>query len=438
MQINKIISLLLIIFLLCSCKVDNNEDVPPIDEDVNESIYIEPITKTDAVEELGDDIRKKLTNYFGDPSDAFIGESLNLYGKTLDIFDLKAVDLYGNEVDFSKYKDSKVLIEIAATYCTHCGEQLKYISRIKDNLGDIDIIQIFADKSGNAESIYSFYANNNHKISDDAIIVQYNYDLVDKVVSTGISQTPTFMFVDSGVIKTALSSFNSKFLESICKVGFTDTIKREEIVDKNGKPLEKFFRTYHTLLDELDEESKEYLDSLHESNSNLIANNAGNYFNLNDLTNDYDDGYIKKDSFNEYDNKDTIIFGLSRDNEQDLNRDISIINDFLDNNKDINGLIVFLDDVEYFLYNTSEIYLASDIKANCPVVSSRAKVPYQINDIAFTYIYEGNVPMILFVENNYITGMCVGTTSLISLDTLKDMFFNENCITLKENLNRNY
>lgn len=436
MQINKIISFLLILFLVCGCSEKNEIDEPTIEPVI--SPYIEPVTKTDAVKELGEDISKKLTNYFGDPVDAFIGESLNLTGKTVDFYDLYAVDLYGNIVDFSKYKDSKVLVEIAATYCTHCGEQLKYMSRIKDNLGDIDVIQIFADRNGDVENIEKFYANNNHKITNDAIIVQYNFELVDRFVTAGISQTPTFMFIDSGVIKTALSSFNSKFLESICEIGFTDAIKREEIVDVDGRPLELFFRTYHTLMSELRQSDKDYLDSLHESNVYLTANTAGEYFNLYDLTADYDDGYIKKETYSEYDNADTIIFGISRDNSDDLDRDIGIINDFLKSNKDIKGLIVFLDDSEFFLTNTSDLYFKSKEKAACPTVSSRASVPYQINDIAYTYINDANVPMILFVENNYITGMCVGTTSLISLDNLKDMFFGDNCITLKANLDRNY
>lgn len=436
MQINKLISAILILFLICGCTNKKEEDEPTIEPYV--SPYIEPVTKTDAVQELGPDINKKLKNYFGEPADAFIGESLNLIGKELDIYDLTAIDLYGNTIDFSKYKDSKVLIEVAATYCTHCGEQLEHISDIKKSLGDIDFVQIFADRNGNVESIEDFYFNNNHKITDDAIIVQYNFDLVDRIVSTGVSQTPTFIFLEDGIIKTALSSFNSKFIGSICKIGFTDTIKREEIVDKNGQPLEKFFRTYHTLMDEFYPDDKEYLESLHESNVYLTANTAGEYFNYYDLTSDYEDGYIKKDSYSEYDLEDTIIFGISRDNTSDLDRDIGIINDFLDANKDVKGLIVFLDDSEYFLTNTSDLYYKATVKANCPVVSSRSSVPYQINDLAFTYISESNVPMILFVENNFITGMCVGTNSLISLDKLKGMFFGENCITLKANLNRNY
>lgn len=437
MQIKKIILFFLIVFLISGCNTNTTEE--PDNTETVESIYIDPITEGNPVEELGEDIRTKLSNYFGEPKDVFNAENLSLIGKTIDIFDLKVLDVNGKEVNLNKYKDTKVLIEIAATYCSHCGDQLKYLPAIRECIDDdIDILQIFADKNGDTENIVMFYANNNRTMSDKEIIIQYNYDLVDKIVSLGITQTPTFLFIDKGVIKTALSSFSAKFLKQICDVGFTNLIQRSEIVNDKGEPIEKFYRTYHTVMNEIKPMYKDVLNTFHESNMYLIGNNAGQYFNWYDLTSNYDDGYIKKESFAEYDGKDTIIFGLSNENEIELAKEIEFINNFIKDNQDIECLIVFLDDVEFYDFNTSNVYFKSDVKANCGVVSSRSSVPYLIDDIAYDFVYGGNVPMLLFVENNYVTGMCVGQESFNNLSTLKDMFFGDHCITLAKNLNRNY
>lgn len=436
MQIKKIITFLFVMLLLTGC-VNKKEE--PINTDEFAGMYIDPITEGNPVEELGNDIHKKLSNYFGEPKDSFNAENLSLFGKTVDIFDLTVLDVNGKQVDLSKYKNTKLLIEIAATYCSHCGDQLKYLPAIRECIDkDIDILQVFADKNGDYENIVMFYANNNQKMSDKEVIIQYNFDLVDRLVSLGITQTPTFLFIDNGVIKTALTSFNSKYLKQACDVGFTDTIHRDEIVNDKGEPIEKFYRTYHTVMKEIKPEYKTVLDQLHDSNMYLIGNNAGQYFNWYDLTSSYDDGYIKKESFSEYDGKDTIIFGLSNDDGTELGKEINFINDFVDNNPSIKCLVIFLDDVEFYNFNTSNIYFHSDITAKCGVASSRSSVPYLIDDIAYDFVYEGNVPMMLFVENNYITGMCVGTESFNNIDTLKDMFFGDNCITLAKNLNRNY
>ena len=145
MQINKILSCILILFIICGCTGSSSDKEEDSHESTNDDLinspYIEPIPKLDYVHYFSKDTTKYLKNYFGDPTEAFIGESINLIGKEIDFYDLKGTDLYGNEVDFSKYKDKKVLVEIAATYCTHCGEQLKFMSRVKKNLGDIEIIQ---------------------------------------------------------------------------------------------------------------------------------------------------------------------------------------------------------------------------------------------------------------------------------------------------------
>lgn len=425
-------------FLFVGC-TPKNADEESNSPDIAAGMYIDPITEGNPIDELGKEINKKLNNYFGEPKDAFNGENLSLIGKNVDIFDLSVSDINGKQIKLDKYKNTKVFIEIAATYCSHCGDQLKYLSSIRECIeDDIDILQIFADKNGNSESIAKFYADNNQKMSNKEIIIQYDFDLVDRFVTMGVSQTPTFLFVDNGIVKTALSSFNSKYLKRICDVGFTDTIQRNEIVNDEGEPIEKFYRTYHTLMKEIKPEYKDVLDQFHESNMYLIGNNAGKYFNWYDLTSDYDDGFIKKESFSEYDGEDVIIFGLSNDDEKELTKEIEYINNFADNNKDINCLIVFLDDTEYYNHNTSNVYFKSGATAKCGVVSSRSSVPYLIDDIAYEFVYEGNVPMMLFVENNYITGMCVGMESFNNLNKLIDMFFGENCITLTKNLNRNY
>ncbi len=65
-------------FLLTGCTSTQEEEPNNTDEFVG--MYIDPITEGNPVEELGNDIHKKLSNYFGEPKDSFHAENLSLFG----------------------------------------------------------------------------------------------------------------------------------------------------------------------------------------------------------------------------------------------------------------------------------------------------------------------------------------------------------------------
>ena len=432
MQIKKIVISFLVLFLLVGC----NEDVTDVQKE--DSLYIDPIITTGVIDKLNNKLKKDLKNSFGDLKDAFSDSSFDFIGKEINIFDRTVKDVYGNDVDLSKYKNGKVLIEIAATYCEHCGGQLKYAAKVKEALGDIPFIQIFGDKDGGSENINVFYIMNDSRIDNDITIIQYDYDLMDTLVSVGVSNTPTYMCIENGICKMSFSAFNEKYIKSAIKAGFSDDYPRERFTSNDGLPLESFYRTYHTLKNEIDSDSLEYLSSLNSDNQYLLTNIAGAKVSYDELTGDFDDGYVKKDSYDEYKDEKTVIFGLSRENELDLERDIDLINEFIDKNSDIKALVVFLDDAEYFTFNTSSLYLKLDTKLKCECVSSRSSIPNFYAEIVYTYIYPEDTPTVLFIENNYITGITAGINSLLAIDKTKDMFFGDSCITLKANLNKNY
>lgn len=439
--INKIILCFFLCLSLFSCKTDVNKDttIEEIDTAENESIYIDPTITTGVIDKLDDGLKKDLKNYFGDVNDAFSDASFDFIGKKIDIFNMVVKDVYDNDFDLSLYKNGKVFIEIAATYCDHCGGQLKYAPKVKDCLKDIPFIQIFADKEGTSQNIDLFYLFHDEKMDDRITILQYDYDLMDILVSAGVSNTPTYLFIEDGVCKMSFSAFDEKYISKSIEAGFSDMFPRSRFVDKNGKPLESFYRTYHTLKNEINEESLSYLGTLHSNNQYLLTNLAGKKVSFSELSGDFDDGYIKKDSYDEFNGNKVVIFLLTREDPLDLERDIDYINEFTNSNSDIKALVVFLDDIEYFTFNTSSVYLKMDTKlTSCESVSSRSSIPVFLSELIYTYIYSDYAPVSIFIENNYITGISAGISSLMSIDKIKDMFFGDSCITLKKNLNQTY
>ena len=430
MQIKRLIISILLCFLVCSCA--------PTDE--GPSKYIDPMTDVPELPELEGRIARKLTGIFGPIEEAFHVESLNLTGKKIDIFDLTVEDYYGNVIDFSQYKDKKFLIEIAATYCDHCGQQLKYLPRVRELLDDdIEIFQVFADFDGkNKEYIDEFYLYNESPMHEGITIIPYKKEFIDKAVAAvDISQTPTFMFIDKGEICMSFTSFNETYIEKVIENAFARSYTRDEIIDENGYPLEKFFRTRSTMLSEINPKAIETIEKYNTTNSTLTAYTAGKKISFDVLSNEFDDAYIKLKSYKKFKTGKTLVLGIASDSKDSLASDISKINKFVEENKDINVLVVFLDNPERYEINTSMLYLDLNEELLCDCVSSEASVPYNILEVT-DYVSLSNSPMILFVEDTYITGMCVGTVSLMSLNELKDMFYGENCITLIENLNRNY
>ena len=434
MQIKKILMCFLICLFLVGCGKEETI-IPPQNED---SPYIDPIITSGVIDKLDKKLKKDLKNNFGEISDAFSDFSFDFIGKKIDIFNRTVKDVFDNDVDLSKYQNGKVFIEIAATYCEHCGGQLKYEPQIKECLGDIPFIQIFGDKEANPENINVFYIMNDSRIDTDITVIQYDYDLMDILVSAGVSNTPTYLCIEDGICKMSFSAFNDKFINTAIKAGFSDDYPRDRIVDTDGKPLETFYRTYHTLKNEINSDSLDYLKGLNEHNIYLLTNIAGEKVSFIETTGDFDDGYIKKDSYSDYADSKCVIFGLTRENVDDLERDIDYINTFVEKNADIKCLVVFLDDIDYFSFNTSSVYLKTDIKLKCECVSSRSSIPTFYADIVYTYIFSEDTPSMLFIENNYITGAVGGINSLLAIDKLKDMFFGDNCITLKKNLIQNY
>lgn len=430
MQVKKVFIILLLL-LVVGC--NKNE------ENIEESPFIDPITNTSAIDQLDKGISKKLKNLFGPIDDVFIDESLNLIGQNIDVFDLSITDIDGNTYNLSDYKESRILVEIAATYCTHCGQQLDFIPKVRELLDDdVTIFQVFADKEGDFNQIKEFYVRNGHTFDKGINIIPYSYDFVDRIVSLGIDQTPTFMFIDNGVCSFALSSFNDKFLNNIVDHAFSNEIKRSDLINTKGQPIEKYYRTKHTLRDELNQDSLEYLDSLNKSNSAILCEIAGKKIDFNSLTNVFDTPLLSLDSFDKYSNDQTIVFCLTRDKAEDIERDIYVINTIIDEHPEIKFFVVFLDDIDYYFSNSSELYIKSNSKLKTDAVSSLSSIPYFIKETALNFVYDENTPMMLFIDDSYVTGVSVGSRSLISYETLINMFFGEDSITLKKNLYRNY
>ena len=107
---------------------------------------------------------------------------------------------------------------------------------------------------------------------------------------------------------------------------------------------------------------------------------------------------------NKYYDKPFVVFyvGYIKDN---LEKDVSIINEIASKHKDLNMLTILMDtkDIE-----TSSIYKESELKLNTDIVSSNSEIPKQFLDTSVI-----SYPAALFIQDNVFTGGCHGNLQAI-------------------------
>lgn len=402
----KLLSLLLI-FFLTACS--NSGSVF-----VEEKEYIKPISSGQLIDRLSDD----LLNLF--PLQNRKDYILKDIG--MSVPDLSLVDYFGNTVDFNRYANKNLIIEVSAYWCTHCAEQTAYNNKIVEN-GEIDIVQFFIE--GDKELIKEFYDNEDVEIPTNIKIIPENDDLRAYFVSSGIEMVPSFYFYKQGKLTYLnVGTFTYERFDQIYDCLFGDkSLNRESLVDNRGNSIFDDYREENDLLNDLSISSKDKL-ALIDGSVDLTLSIMGKGTNFNKLYDEEPNAIFKIEDYGKYINDEMIVFYIGNI-FNNLESDIELINSFKKKHPDINMLTILVDSKDI---STSNEYAKLPKKLDTDVVSSNSEIPQIFID---TLINE--YPAMLFIENNKMTGGFYNLESLDKMEIAYKVFLGEESIALVKN-----
>ena len=408
----KLICLLLIVFLFsCNSNINSEEIIDVSDE------YIEPINEVSYFELLNETTKNKI-------KDLYEATPANNVIKMLkkDFFDGTLIDYYGSAVDFSTLKDKSFVFEISQIVCDHCQKQLPLMETILEKSDDL-VFQYFANAE-NKDDVDEFYDKNAYAIPKELTVLIKSEEMGDYITELGVDSTPTFLFVNKGIIEFAcVGQLPFPRYSSIKRLAFENPLAQNELVTNDGQDIFSLTRDYDDVLNDLSTASKDKL-ALIDNSEELTVNVIGQYVEFFTVYELGEEPPIYTLDFTKYVNKPLIVFYLGNVNNN-LENDISIINEFIKDHKNVNMVAILMDNKDL---STSVVYKNLDVKLDCDVVSSNAEVVVQLLD---TKVYE--YPAALFIQDNVFTG---GVYKIQDADTLNrayDTFLGEGSIAKKVN-----
>ncbi len=403
----KKILIILMTFLLCACtqeEASNNEET---------YTFIESINETEIFDYLNSDTYNLL--YEANNQEILDTTSLKNLGK--DLLDYTLYDYYGNVVNLSDYKDSKLVIELVADYCSYCkNETMTYIDDLKESLGDITLIQYFM--SGDSEGIESFYKDIEKAIPNNIIVIPCVKDFSSLMQNTyDLEATPTFLFFNNGKLTWYRVGTTSTYeLNMFYDIAFENVLDLNDLVDEDGNSIFSYLRTSEDVKNDLSEDNYQKLLDLDndEYTTSMTLDNLGKTFDFNNQLDD-ESSFTSEVNFLDYVDKDLMIVFI-----EDLSDEqVTMLNDFYQNNNDIEMIVLDISDED-----TKE---KAD-KLDAKVVSIMNQVPSFLNEIDFiTY------PSCLYIKEGIITGVYSNIENLEKLEESVDIFLKDTSIALTKN-----
>lgn len=403
----KLLASLLIVFL-CAC----SNNVTPPDSSL-EKEYIEPVNDVEVFEYLNDDTKEKLLK--ANSGEEMSSKTLECLGKEL--FDFELTDYYGNTFNLNDFKDDKLLIEISASWCTHCMKQVSdYNDELIDNYPDLKIIQYFneGDKSG----VQSFYKEVGKTVPSNIHVVPENDDFSKQLLSRYNPEFyPGFLIFNNGKLTYMnISELTKEQLDNASGIAFNNELDLNELVDEDGIPVLSYKRSVNDLINDLCDESINKLKEIDndEYTKSITLEYMGSKFPYNDQFED-DSDFLSEVNFIEYENLDTVLFFLNKVDDEY----IKLLNDYTDGHPELSIIVVDI---------TDEICDELKDKLTAPVASIMNQVPKILNEISFiTY------PSCVFIEKGTITGAYSNVLNIEMLNKATNIFMGEDSIALKSN-----
>lgn len=410
----KKIIILLLVFLLCGCG-NQSENTDNDSNTIETNKYIEPINEIEVFDYLNDDT-KGLLYTANDDSDVktYI---LSYLGKEL--IDVSTKDINGNTINFSDYKDSKLIIEVMASWCEHCKEQTKsYTSEIIKNHPEITFIEYFNE--GDVDEIKAFYKEIGEDIPNNLIIIPHD-DNVSTLILANYSPKyyPGFLFFNNGILTWCrIADLKEESLDKVYDIAFNDGLDLNDLVDEKGTSVLSYAHLKEDVIDSISDENKERLSSIDNDDytTDLTYNFIGKTFDYSDQ---YDDDStfsqeVSSEEFLNYEDEDTVIFYIyGYSSEQ-----IQMLNDLYNAHSEVKMICVNASDED-------NEKIADEL--NMPLVSIMNAVPRALNDLTCS-----NYPTALFIEKGTITGV-YSNVNITGFNDALGIFFGDNSIALVKN-----
>ena len=397
----KIILVLLLVLFGCS-----NEQVS------NTVTYIEPVKEGNLFDFLNADTKSLLK----DVNNGLDVENTTLknLGKDLPDYNLDTID--GDVIKLSDYKNSKLVIEVVSTYCSHCKEQaLNNNPYIVSNHGDVTFITYFVN--GDIDSISAFYKEIGVEHNNPNELITIKNEKLNDYMSQNynFNATPTYFFFNNGKMTWCnVGTIDKKDFESLYEFAFNTKFDINSLTTDDGKSIFDYLRTVDDVKNDIDEDKYNKLVSLDndEKTTYLTLKHIGQTFDFNNQYND-ESNFRSEIDFNVDYTKDKIAFIMMSAYDEEL---INTINSFYETNKDI----------KVFVINTSDTdneKIADELKA--PLASIMNKIPKFLDSGEL-----GNYPSVLFVQDSIITGIYSNFDTIDNLNSAKELFLGTDSIAI--------
>ena len=397
----KIILVLLLILFGCS----NTETT-------NELTYIEPVKEGNLFDFLNADT-KSLLKDVNNGQDAENTTLKNL-GKDLPDYNLDTID--GDVVKLSDYNNSKLVIEVVSTYCSHCKEQaLNNNPYIVSNHSDVTFITYFVN--GDIDSVNAFYKEIGVEHNNPNELITIKNEKLNDYMSQNYSfnATPTYYFFNKGKMTWCnVGTIDKEDFESLYEFAFNTKFDTKDLTTDDGTSIFDYIRSIDDVKNDIDEDKYNKLVSLDndEKTTYLTLKHIGQTFDFNNQYND-ESNFKSEIDFNIDYTKDQIAFIMVSGYDPEL---IDIINSFYETNKDI----------KIFVINTSDKdneKIADELKA--PLASIMNKIPKFLDSGEL-----GNYPSVLFVQDSIITGIYSNFDTVDNLNSAKELFLGSDSIAI--------
>jgi len=399
--------ILLSVLLLCSCGTKQEQ---PIDEVVTKE-FIEPVNEVEVFEYLNEETKSLLLE--ANNGNEIKTHLLELLGKELINYEL--TDYYGNKINLANYKDKKLIIELAANWCTHCMKQSKeYNDELLKTYDDICFIQYFND--GDKEEIDGFYSQIDKTIPNNVVVIPEDKDFSNEILSKyNPEYYPAFLIFDHGKLTwIAISELTKDQMAKAYDIAFNSGLNLKDLTDESGKSIFTYTRTKDDVKKDLGEEKYKLIEEL--DNDNYTINNTLAFIgsDIDYLDQLEDDSYFESEvTFADYIDKDAVIIYMG-DLQDDV---ISMINDFTDGHPELDVIVM---DV----YDENVDTLKEQLTAK--VCSIMNQIPKSLNEITFN-----SYPSCVFVKKGTVVGCYSNIEDLIKFNLAAETFIGENSIAYK-------
>ena len=397
----KIILVLLLILFGCS----NTETT-------NELTYIEPVKEGNLFDFLNADTKALLKDV--NNGQDVENTTLKNLGKDLPDYNLDTID--GDVVKLSDYNNSKLVIEVVSTYCSHCKEQaLNNNPYIVSNHSDVTFITYFVN--GDIDSVNAFYKEIGVEHNNPNELITIKNERLNDYMSQNYSfnATPTYYFFNKGKMTWCnVGTIDKEDFESLYEFAFNTKFDTKDLTTDDGTSIFDYIRSIDDVKNDIDEDKYNKLVSLDndEKTTYLTLKHIGQTFDFNNQYND-ESNFKSEIDFNIDYTKDQIAFIMVSGYDPEL---IDIINSFYETNKDI----------KIFVINTSDKdneKIADELKA--PLASIMNKIPKFLDSGEL-----GNYPSVLFVQNSIITGIYSNFDTVDNLNSAKELFLGSDSIAI--------